>query len=439
MDGRDDASHTSCLAWCVLLTTVVAVRGGWLWTHYEDLRQDPDGYRHLAISLIQTGTYGYRADDSPVVHPTAYRPPLYPVLLAAVGWYDHVPLLAIAALHVVLGAATAAGVVQLGKSWHLGNWSWAAGVLTAVDPILLRQSSLVMTETAAAALAVAALLALGRLDRLPTWRNAALAGLTIGLAVLCRATFLVWFAAVAATWCLLPSYRLRVRLGLVAVLLAAGGSLLAVWFARNLLVLGHPVVATTHGGYTLLLGNNEGFYDYLRTADWGQTWDSRQLDARVNRVKASVGGDEVLVDRWAYAEAWQQIRRQPLMAVYASVVRAGRLWAVLPHQVDAHETPAIRGQRYAVAIWYSVLFLLAAAGAVRLGRRLRDRPYVWAVLLCLAFTAVHTVYWSNLRMRGPLMPALSLLAAGGLAWVVERLMRARRAATLSSDAPAAKK
>ena len=35
------------------------------------------------------------------------------------------------------------------------------------------------------------------------------------------------------------------------------------------------------------------------------------------------------------------------------------------------------------------------------------------MLLCMAFTAVHSLYWSNIRMRSPLMPYLCLLAAFG--------------------------
>jgi hypothetical protein len=39
---------------------------------------------------------------------------------------------------------------------------------------------------------------------------------------------------------------------------------------------------------------------------------------------------------------------------------------------------------------------------------------VWGVLLCVVFTGVHTFYWSNLRMRAPLMPFVACVAAGAL-------------------------
>jgi hypothetical protein len=67
--------------------------------------------------------------------------------------------------------------------------------------------------------------------------------------------------------------------------------------------------------------------------------------------------------------------------------------------------------RYATAVWYCGVYVMAAVGIWRLRWRLVRAPWVWGVLLCLAFTAVHTLYWCNLRMRAPLMPFVALVAA----------------------------
>jgi hypothetical protein len=52
---------------------------------------------------------------------------------------------------------------------------------------------------------------------------------------------------------------------------------------------------------------------------------------------------------------------------------------------------------------------------VALRDQLMRPPWAWGLLMCLAFTAVHTVYWTDLRMRAPLIPFLGLLAGWGLA------------------------
>ena len=111
---------------------------------------------------------------------------------------------------------------------------------------------------------------------------------------------------------------------------------LSPWAIRNQLQFGRPIVTTTHGGYTLLLANNPEFYQWLRSGPWGSVWRADQFNADWNRRKPA---DELQADRLAYAEAWQTIRREPGTFAYSCLVRLGRFWSPLPHQVTADETP----------------------------------------------------------------------------------------------------
>jgi membrane-anchored protein YejM (alkaline phosphatase superfamily) len=81
--------------------------------------------------------------------------------------------------------------------------------------------------------------------------------------------------------------------------------------------------------------------------------------------------------------------------------------------------------RMLAGCWYAILFLLAACGAVFRRHELLRSPLVWGVVLCFTFTAVHAVYWSNMRMRAPLMPMVCLLASLGAVALYERLCRRR--------------
>ena len=47
------------------------------------------------------------------------------------------------------------------------------------------------------------------------------------------------------------------------------------------------------------------------------------------------------------------------------------------------------------------------------------------LLLILNFTLVHLFYWSNMRMRAPLVPLIALVAARGIAGLF-RLVNRRR-------------
>jgi hypothetical protein len=123
---------------------------------------------------------------------------------------------------------------------------------------------------------------------------------------------------------------------------------------------------------------------------------------------------ELEFDRMCYSMAQSAIRNQPLMFVRACAYRIGQLWSPLPHQLTAAESTGRRLLRYATCGWYCGVYALAAVGIWRLRWRLFQPPWIWGVLLCVAFTAVHTFYWTNLRMRAPLMPFVAMLAAAGL-------------------------
>jgi 4-amino-4-deoxy-L-arabinose transferase-like glycosyltransferase len=403
----------------------LVVRGGVLALAPGSLASDPDGYRYLAENLLERGTYGYGQV------PTAYRPPLYPLALAPCLLFGPATGAAIAALHLAMGLATVWLVYRLAARWGLGRWSPLAAGLVACDPILLVQSTQVMTETPAALLAVLSLLALTSSAERPTVLRGVLAGASVGLATLCRATFLAWALVVALV---LPAFARRrtERLRLLASFAAAVAVVLAPWAVRNYVQFGRPILATTHGGYTLLLGNNPSFYRYLRSGAWGRVWDADAFN-RAWRARAtrSEPADELRNDRLAYAEALRTIRSQPALFVYSCAVRAGRLWAPLPHQVDPRETAAKRWARYLVGVWYLAELALSLIGIVAILRRddlavceaggprqSWQSTWLWGILLAACFTGVHALYWSNLRMRAPLMPVVAMAAAAGAARIV---------------------
>ncbi len=429
-----------------LLVLAFAVRGGFLAARSDDLAADPDGYRQLAANLVEEGVYGYEAPDESGGHSsirhTAFRPPLYPLVLVSVGGASGIDKAAVIALHLLLGVATVGLVYLLSRKWRLGGWGLLATALTACDPILLNQSTLLMTETLATFLAVVGLICLTRLGEKPTVGAAAVAGGALAIASLCRPTFLVWLGMAAVLLMLSAGLRFRRRqeprcgkkreprppetavatgLGrcLVAFVLVAT-VVLSPWVCRNYVVFRRPILATTHGGYTLMLGNNDGFYDFLQRSDWGEVWDSRELDEEYSQIRQQYDYDEAEADRWAYRQAVACIKQRGGMFAYSCVVRTGRLWGLAPHQLDSSESTARRFARHAVGLWYVLVFLLAAIGVFSMGRHLLRSPWVWGLLLCLSFTAVHSIYWSNLRMRAPLMPVVCMAAALGAKRIAAR-------------------
>jgi len=168
------------------------------------------------------------------------------------------------------------------------------------------------------------------------------------------------------------------------------------------------------------LANNPSFYDYLGRRSPGETWNADQFNSDWSvRAQSLAPGDEVAADRLAYADACQTIRSRPRMFAYACLVRLGRTWALLPHRIDSAETARGRGARWAVAVFYAAESLLALVGLVALargkvGRNRLVSGWSWGLLLVVVFTAVHTVFWTNMRMRAPLIPVVAAASAAGL-------------------------
>ena len=192
-----------------------------------------------------------------------------------------------------------------------------AALLVIVDPILLSQSRLVMTETLAAMLVALAVWlwskamthnSRGQQDESRRqFVRLCLIGFVLAMAYLCRPTFLVWAGwFVLITFFVFVKRRASLRQGIqhASAIAIVVGLAVCGWTVRNMLVMGHPIWATSHGGYTLLLSNNESFYDYLHQGQWGTAWDASQF---LNAYQHRYDGDPNEADFWK--QDWSEERK----------------------------------------------------------------------------------------------------------------------------------
>ncbi len=417
----------------------------------EQLAADPDAYRAIAETFRTTGVLGVR-DASGAASPTAFRPPLYPMLLAAlVDGNGHLRGGPVALFHGWLGILTvvvvyrcALRVTPFAEASQRRLAAIVAAILVAVDPILLQSANLVMTETLAAALAAIGWWCwIGVVERHSPSRAVWIVtvmglGISAALAYLCRPTFIVWTVLLVAyalsRWCTAgrdPSWAF-----VAASLVGTTGLLLALWVARNDRQLGSPVWATTHGGYTLLLGNNPPYYDHLRRGRWWEAWPADEFFRRWDRrsagdprstefwsapitpaaegsplgqgVEGAMG--EIEEDRLAYDVARATIDREPRAFALACAVRLLTLVSPMPLLVPGRSPAAV----LLVTAFYGAVWGLVLTGLWRLRRELFTPRWAAALALVASLAAVHTVYWTNLRMRAPATVVIAVLAATGL-------------------------
>jgi len=418
----------------ILLILGLAVRIASGWIRSSDLTADNDGY--LAHADMVANGEGFAG---PSTHrPTAFRPPGYPIALACLqvsGLPDW------ASVAIINGLCSIA-IIWL--SWMLCHQlqlppsvSIIATAITTFDPLLVRYTILPMTEVPAAAMLVAAVVALnaGGLQRATLQESSAgfriLSGILFGLGSLVRPILLIT--------CSMLSFRRLIRLVkggdcsrrsvTIAILpMIAAALAISPWIIRNAMQFRKFIPATTHGGYTLALGNNPDFYRDVIEGEVSFPWPGPQLDAWQQRMIADAAaqgipvGSEPAQDAWYYRQAVASMEAQPLSFFKSCVLRLRRFFAMTPGSDDGLP----RFATTLIAVWYALIWIGVAAAIGRSIPALRGIPGfrserripadhgladLW--LIVLSFMLLHSVYWTDTRMRAPVMPFIGIIAAVG--------------------------
>ncbi len=390
------ATSSTGLAIVAAIIASMAIRGA-LMAAGTGPFDDPDNYLPLAQSVAAGQGLALKG------RPTAYRPPLYPILLAPIVMLSpDRAITAIAIFHLVLGGATVGLTAVAARRWGLGGWRvLAATWIVAVDPVLAWQGRFIMTETLTACLNASALAAL----TMPRWRGPVLGAALLGLASLSRPSMLPGAVLIVIAGFLVSPGVFRERLARCGTLALTLFLVLAPWAIRNALIFGEPVWTTTHGGYTLALANNEVYYRDVLNGPPGNVWmghDQWLWWDSVNRDTA--GMSEPHADRLLKNRVLALALAQPLTFMRAALQRLGRFWSLAP--ALAVYSPLVR---WVTAAWTLPLWIALMLGLAR--RSLWRWPQIAAPLLVAGLSLVHTLYWTDLRMRAPIVPAIALVAA----------------------------
>jgi hypothetical protein len=109
-------------------------------------------------------------------------------------------------------------------------------------------------------------------------------------------------------------------------------------------------------------------------------------------------------DRSLRAQVWQLVREHPGDFLRASWARLGRFWGVAPAAAVYS-----RSARWATLAWTCPLWIAMTLGLLQ--GALWRWPRIAAPMLMIGLTLVHAVFWTDLRMRAPIVPAIALIAA----------------------------
>lgn len=391
-------------------------------TSYQP-RNDAISYLTLASQIAHTGDYsnshapGSGAGDSK--GPSAYFPPAFPYLLAAVDLVDGHKVPAGPAVQpariagAVLGTATVALVGLVALEAFGPGVALVALAMAAVYPVFVELSGTIYAENLLIPLELAAVWAALHMRRSEhPLRWAALAGLLCGLAILTHQNaVVVLLVLVAVAW----------RTRWAAPLLAAVAVLtVAPWTIRNAIVLHSFVPVSDETGMTLV-----GTYNPTSAAD-------RQIPYKWTYFEyvPAEGGFYFYRRHWTEPQLDKELRdtalhyilnhpTAPLAAAYHNTRRLLELggsfaWRASAYDIGVSTTTADVG---VVSFW--LVLLLAIAGAFT-GLARRAPRWLW-VIPALLFVSVVFINGETPRFRAPIDPFLVLAGACAVTAAVARL------------------
>lgn len=371
------------------------VRTGWLWallalalvlrTGFGLTREgllDSSDERHWDGMARAVLLLGLRHPDV-----GAYRPPLYPLMIAGIYRVVGNRPAAVRLWQALLGTATCALLFGIGRRMGGEGVGLVAAGLGAAYPLFVFFSGVLMAETLLVFLTTAALLLALRFEARPSARNAAALGAVLGLGVLCKPVLLPWAAFLAGGWwlrCGLGRGQRAVRVGALA---GAVALVVAPWAVRNAAVTGHFVPISLNLGMNLMIGNEPGAVGVYR--------DEADYLGMFDRLTASAEGP-VAKDRLAARTALGWIAEAPGRFAGLAFRKLVVFWRPL-----VPEEPAFR----------NLVALFSCGPILALGLRgtfrLRGRWEAWVVgTLALSLSLVHAVFFSHIRFRLPVDAAL---------------------------------
>jgi 4-amino-4-deoxy-L-arabinose transferase-like glycosyltransferase len=418
--------------WLTMFLVAFALRSLYVFAAYgPDPKpfSDPADYDAIAWNLATGAGFSHNGADGPFA--TAFRPPLVPWLTGLLYLVTGHSYLAALLLQCAIGALLPLMLTALGGATFGQGVGRLAGWLAVVHPMLVFFSGYLLTDTTFCLALLAALHLSLRWMNAPRPALAFGAGILWGLTNLARPNALP-LALIVALWGWVPlglALRPRARLRQMAILLAGMAVVIAPWTVRNAFVLHAFVPVSSNGGHALFASNNAVVWnDPAQRGGGGVNIQRHESYASLIRGRSEVEADRVL-GREALAFLRQHAREWPAMAA-AKLARLWRLRAEAAGTGSWNERGSLLARLKRtldpLPIWSLIIWPFAVWGLARACSGPRRWFRALSLLTIVYFTLLAVVYWGALRMRLPVEPLLTLLAAAGIVDVRQRL-RARTA------------
>jgi 4-amino-4-deoxy-L-arabinose transferase-like glycosyltransferase len=348
--------------------------------------------------------------------PTASRPPLYPLLIAAFWWTDSAPIIAVELVQVICGAATVVLIYLIAKDRFSHRVALLAALAATFAPMTVHYVAVILTETVFTFLITLGFFFWGR-------NHGVAAGLAFGLAALTRST-VIPFLGCLVLLAFLPRWQHNRRLYLLIFVSAT--AVASVWIMRNAVVFRKFILVQSLGyGVNLFAGT-------IETQMYGDdVWTKviKQLGSDNDNSQ-----DEPYVDRKFMWRAVTRIETDLPQYLRVRLKQYPRLFLdsgdYLLGSSNIKFDEALQKRRALVVITKisfilgNVAIFVLALYAIFLERK-RVVSLSHIILFPVFLSLIHLPLWIESRYSLPMMPLTLILAARGTEglWNSQRLGR----------------
>jgi len=337
--------------------------------------------------------------------PSAFWPPLYPVLLSLIYSVAGYHLEAARIIQAFLGIAVPVSFFLIALKPFGRGIAWLSAVGLIFYPHLVYFNAWLIAEGLFMALLSVGMLALSRTSDKSSLVRLAAAGAVFGLAALAK-PFMLFVMPFLALWVFLacPGGMLR-RVVAASTLVIATLVVILPWSARNYGLYSQLVLVSTNGGYTFVGANNP------------DAWGGHEEGF----PPAIPGLNAAEMEDAYYAEAFDWIGNNPGDFARLLIAKYRRLFSPLS-VASFREDYWIPG-RSLVYIVYASFLLTALCGAIKAWPRRRQVGYLYAPIAGVLLSA--GLYYGDARYTLPMAPSLVVLAALTVDSVLARFLSSR--------------
>lgn len=342
--------------------------GFWDWGYFE--------YAKLAINLAEgKGLYYIDEIEGEV---WSKRPPLYPMMLA--GLYiifgkDSVPPVIVQS---IIGALTVLFTYLIARQAFSKEVGIIASLMAAIYPYYVIHDISLQDTTLFTLLTAVTIYLLLKSSETKTLYNAFLAGVSLALTALTRATILAFLLFVLIWFIIILKDN---RMKMISAMLSGFIIISAPWLIRNTMIQGKPVFAV-QSGYVLWAGQNPytltGYpyenVDKMTAKAWAEISDEQR--------KYIWGLNELDRNRFFRQKAIEFMKENPSLVLKGAILKiyAAFGWRILPDSGNK-----IKNIGYTAT--YLPILLLGAIGAFLARDKWRKLSVIYGLFFIFAATA----------------------------------------------------